>query len=292
MFFNTATRPPSVNQLQNVVDASNPLILTNGNPGLEQSTTQTLVTRYSRTDPLKSRSTFVVLSLGHTGGSIANQTITALRDTVVQGGLLLRQGTQLVTPVNLEGAWNASTFVTVSRPLGFLKSIGTISSGVSYARTPGLIGAVETASNTWGLNPGATLASNISPNFDFTLTYNGTYHIARNTNATANDGDYYTHSVGFRINVTAWNGVVFRDEVSNALTSGLSGAYDQNTVLWNTSIAKKFFKDDRGELRLGATDVLDQDRSTRRTVTETYVQDARNRTLGQYVMLLFTYTLR
>jgi hypothetical protein len=295
-YFYTATRPPSVSQLQNVVDTSNPLILTTGNPGLKQSTTQSLVTRYSRTDPPRSRSLFLLMSLQHTGGAIANQTVTAVRDTVVAGGLLLRRGTQLVTPVNLDGSWSVNSFATVSRPLPWLKSVATLSGGAAYTRAPGIIGSVETASNTWALNPGATLASNISPNLDFTLNYNGTYNIARNAGghvaAGAADGDYYTHSVGFKVNITTWNGIVLRDEVSNALTSGLAGGYDQNVVLWNTSIAKKLFKDDRGELRLGATDVLDQDRSTRRTVTETYIQDSRNRTLGQYVMLMFTYTLR
>ena len=44
--------------------------------------------------------------------------------------------------------------------------------------------------------------------------------------------------------------------------------------------------------KLRAFGLLGQNRSTRRTVTETYIQDARNRTLGQYVMLTFTYTLR
>jgi hypothetical protein len=288
----SSTRPPAISQLQNVTDNSNPLILTSGNPDLKQSTSQSLVTRYSHTDPAKSRTLFAMLSLQRTGRYIANQTVTATRDTVVAGGLVLLRGTQLVSPVNLEGAWNANSFVTVGRPVARLKSVLNLIGGVSYARTPGLIGRTETVSNTWAINPGVTLASNISPNLDFTLNYNGTINLARNTATNAADGDYYTHSAGLRLNVTLPNGIVLRDEVNHALTDGVSGGYDQDVVLWNSSIAKKLFKDDRGELRLSGADVLGQNRSTRRTVTETYIQDVRNRTLGQYVMLTFTYTMR
>ena len=44
------------------------------------------------------------------------------------------------------------------------------------------------------------------------------------------------------------------------------------------------------DLRVTATDVLAQNRSTNRTVTETYVQDTRNQTLPRYLMLTATYS--
>ena len=53
-----------------------------------------------------------------------------------------------------------------------------------------------------------------------------------------------------------------------------------------------FLKDGRGELRLTATDVLQENRAVSRNVTETYVQDSRDRALGRYVQLIFTYTFR
>ena len=288
----TATRPPSISQLQNVVDNSNPLILTTGNPNLHQPNTQTLVSRYSRTDPLRSRSLFFLVSLQHTSHSIANQTLTAARDTVVEGGILLRQGTQLVSPVNLEGSWSASTFATYSRPVGLLKSVLNLSSGLSYGRTPGLVGVVESVASTYAINEGVVLASNISENLDFTVSYNGTFNLARNAAASSSNSNYYTHSLGLKLSVVTWQGVTLRDDVTNALTSGVAGGYDQNVVLWNSSLGKKLFKDERGELRLTGADVLNQNRSTTRTVTSTYLQDVRNETLGKYVMLTFTYALK
>jgi hypothetical protein len=288
----TATRAPSISQLEDVVDNSNPLILTTGNPNLHQSNTQTLVGRYSRTDPLRSRSLFFLLSLQHTSHYIANQTLTAARDTVVEGGIVLRQGTQLVSPVNLEGAWSASTFTTYSRPVKWLGSVLNLSGGLTYGRTPGLVGMLESVASTYAINGGVVLASNVSENVDFTLSYNETYNIARNAAATSTNSDYYVHSVRLKLNLVTWQGFTLRDEVTNALTSGVAGGYDQDIVLWNSSLGKKLFKDERGELRLTGTDVLDQNRSSTHTVTSTYLQDVRNETLGKYVMLTFTYALK
>jgi hypothetical protein len=287
----TSTRTPTVSQLQDVIDNSNPLVLTTGNPGLRQSALDTFVGRYSRTDPAHSRSLFLLLSLQHTRHYIGSQTVTALADSVVRGGILLPRGTQLVFPVNLSSAWTASTFTTYSRPARRLGSVLNLSAGLSYARTPGQIGAIESEATTYALSDGVVLASNVSENLDFTVSYNGAYHIARNPLSPSTNGDYYTHSLGIKLDVVTWNGFTMRHEVDHALTNAAAGTIAQNIVMWNASIGKKVFGNQRGELRLTGSDVLDQNRSSARTVTPTYVQDVNHQTLKPYVMLMLTYPL-
>jgi hypothetical protein len=136
------------------------------------------------------------------------------------------------------------------------------------------------------------LASNISQNLDFTVSYQGNYNIARNSLTTTNSRDYYSHTLSLRLNAVAAHGVVVREEVSHNLQNGVSDQYGQNEVLWNTTVGKKFLKNDTGELRLTATDVLQQDRSVGRSFTESYVQDSRDRTLGRFVQAVFTYTFK
>jgi hypothetical protein len=51
-------------------------------------------------------------------------------------------------------------------------------------------------------------------------------------------------------------------------------------------------KNDRGELKLTAFDILKQNQSIARTVNDLYVEDSITEVLQQYVMLTFTYTLR
>ncbi len=287
----TSTTPPSISQLQNVVDRSNPLSITSGNPDLRQSRNQSLQLRFSMADPFKSKSKFLFLNVTRTQAPVGNATFTAVRDTVVSGVAVTR-GTQYTRPVNLDESWTANAFGVYSRPISFLKSILSFNSGLTFTRTPTLLAQGVNRASTYVVRGGAVLASNISTNLDFTLTYFGTYNMTRNTLATTNTGDYFSHSAGMRLSATLKHGIVFREELSNNLQTGVPGQYGQNVVLWNTTVAKKFLKDDKGELRVTGTDVLGQDRSVSRSLTESYVQDTRNRTLGRFVQVVATYSFK
>ena len=93
----------------------------------------------------------------------------------------------------------------------------------------------------------------------------------------------------------AWvigSGFVFRTDLTHQLYRGLDDAFDQDFLLWNLSIGKKVFAGDRGEISLGAFDLLNQNVSLTRNITETYSEDVQTNALGQYVKLSFKYDLR
>ena len=290
--WSTSTQAPNVSQLQNVVDNSNPLALTAGNPALRQTYVNNFSLRLSEADPMRSKSRFLFANLMRVSKPISNATITALTDTVLDG-IVLARGTQLTRPVNLDVSWSANAFAAYSRPLTWLKSIVTLHGGGSFNETPTRVNAGQNRSRTWTARYGSTFASNISQNLDFTLSYMGNYNISRNTLSTTTRGDYYAHTLGLRFNAVAKHGIVVRQEVNHNFQGGaVSDGYGQNVVLWNTTLGKKFLKGDKGEIRVTATDVLRQDRSVGRSFTETYVQDSRDQTLGRFVQAVFTYTFR
>lgn len=292
VFYRTSTNPPSIGQLQDVIDNSNPVLLSTGNPNLKQAYSHSLVTRYSVTDIEQAQNYFFLLSLGFTQDYIGTSTMIAEQDTVLSSGTRLNKGTQLTTPVNLAGHWNARAFYTFSRPIDFLKSNLNLNTGLSYTRTPGLINSIQNNSRTIGISQGFVLGSNVSENVDFTVSYSATYNIVRNTLQPELQNNYFYHTAGLKFNWIFWEGLVFRSDVGNTLYTGLTGGYNQSYVLCNLGLGKKLLENDRGELRLSVTDLLNQNRNVNRTVTETYVEDTRNQVLGRFIMLTFTYTLR
>jgi len=287
----TNTQAPSISQLQNVVDYSNPLALSTGNPGLGRTYTNMLSVRFSEADPMRSRSRFVFMNVSRTSDPISTATLTASSDTVISG-IDVARGTQISRPVNLDESWNANLFAAVSRPAGPLKSILTLNGGVSFVQTPTLVNAGQNTARTSTIRYGTVAASNISQNLDFTLSYQGNYNIQRNTLTPSTRNGFYAHTIGFRINAVGKGGIVVRQELSHNYQDGDTEEFSQNVVLWNSTLGKKFLKDNRGELRLTVTDALKQDRSVGRTFTESYVQDWRDLTLGQFVQAVFTYTFR
>ncbi|WP_303312009.1 hypothetical protein [Hymenobacter sp. BT730] len=74
--------------------------------------------------------------------------------------------------------------------------------------------------------------------------------------------------------------------------TGRGEGYNQQVVLWNASVARQFFVNRQGELKLQAYVLLRQNRSVVRNVTDTYLEDVRSRVLTQYFLLSFNYNLR
>lgn len=293
MHYRTSTSSPTITQMQNVVDNSNPLFLSVGNPNLKHSYTHMFLTRFSTVDIRKGRNLLLFFNINYTKDYIGNSTITALKDTIIfPGGIHLNPGTQLTTPINLTESWTLRLFGTYGMPASFLKSNINLMIGLTYNRTPSMLNYIQNFSNTYNFSPGLVIGSNISENLDFTVSYNSNFYRTRNTVQTDLDNEYFSHTVGLRFNWTFWNGFVFKNELNNNLYSGLSKELDQNYVLWNLSFGKKIFKNDAGEILLTVYDVLNQNKSISRNITESYIEDTTSKVLKRYLLLTFTYNLR
>ncbi|MGA9120734.1 MAG: outer membrane beta-barrel protein [Bacteroidota bacterium] len=292
IFYRTSTQSPSVTQLQQVVDNSNPLLVTTGNPDLIQSYTHSLLARYALTSADRVHSMFLLLAGTYTSHYVANATLIPSRDTLLAGGTVVPVGSQLTYPVNLNGYWNVRSFFTYGLPFSLLGSTLNLNSGVTFSRTPALLNAVRSTGNSVAFTEGFVLGSNLSEDFDFTISYSGNYTLSRNSQQANANSNSYSHTASLRWVWTFWNGFVLRNDVTNALTNGLAEGFNQNSVLWNISLGKKLFAEERGEIKMGVTDLLGQNKSVNRSVTGTYIDDTSNEVLTRYFLVTFTYTLR
>jgi hypothetical protein len=292
IYYLTSTTAPTITQLQQVVNNSNPTLLSTGNPDLEQSYSHSLLVRYNLTSTDKAKSMFLLLSAVYTIHYIANETILPSRDTLLSDGTKLIQGSQLTRPVNLDGYWNLRSFFTYGLPFDLISSSLNLNAGVTYSRNPGVLNNVTSITNSIGPSAGFVIGSNISKNFDFTISYMGSYTFARNSIQTNSNSNYYSHTASLKWIWEFWNGFVFNNQVSNAVTSGLAAGFNQNIIVWNLSVAKKFLADEKAEIKFGVADLLAQNKSINRSVTSTYIDDTYNQVLPRYFILTFTYTLR
>jgi hypothetical protein len=146
--------------------------------------------------------------------------------------------------------------------------------------------------NSYAMSAGAVVSSNISPDVDFTVSYTGNYTISRYSLQEQSNSNYFYHTAGVRVNLIFLDGIVLRNDVNNTLYTGLAGGYNQDIVIWNVGLGKKFLADQRGELRVTANDILNQNKNVSRSITDSYVQDTENQVLPKYFLVTFTYTLR
>lgn len=192
----------------------------------------------------------------------------------------------------MDGYWNARSFFTYGMPIDKIKSNLNLNAGITYQRSPGLINDRLNLVNTYNMNGGIVISSNISERVDFTLSTSANYNIVRNSLQSSSNNNYYFQLSTVRFNYLTKNNYFLNTEVYHTLYTGLGQAFNQNYTLWNASVGKKFLKNNRGELKITVFDILHQNNSISRSVSETYVEDNRTQVLNTYVMVTFTYQIK
>jgi hypothetical protein len=291
--YRTFTNTPSINQLRDVIDNTNPLSLTGGNPDLDPSFTHLLFARFNNTNLLTGRVFMGFASVSGNTNPIGNASIVAERDIELREGIILPRGAQFVYPVNLDGVnLTARSFLTYGLPVDLVKSNLNLMGGLTYSRTNGLINNTANLSNVYNVMGGFVLGSNISERIDFSLTNNATYNFVENTIDSQRDGNFLTLNSRARVNWLPREWVNLESDLGYQQYSGLSGGFDQQMVIWNAGIGYRFLEDNVGELKLMVYDILNQNDSINRTVNELFIEDRQTQVLGRYVMLNFTYRIR
>ena len=309
LFYNGRSGQPSTSQLMPVLDNSNPLSMSLGNPYLIP-----YFNHNARTElEYSNRQTFFTARLNLQGGYNRNPIVNAIwYDT---------NGRQYSFPVNGNDSYNASARIMVNTPIA--KSNFSVSNmtNVSYSKSGSYIGAANLdMSGYWNadmtdfdyesfhtdypdLNNTAAFLSNTTHNLNVTERLRATY---RNdffefilSGQTRVSKPWYTLETSAAN--TTWNNQV---SASSSWTVGDSG-FELNTdadynwyegyatpmeseLIWNASISKLILHN-QATIALRAYDILNQSKNLRVTDTDNYHQESTNNTLGRYVILSFTW---
>jgi hypothetical protein len=290
--YRTSTNEPSVAELQNVVNNQNPLNLRVGNPDLGQSYNHNIFANISKINLEKSRTLFLFVTHSVTSDFIGNSTFLTSRDTLINNEILLRSGGQLSRPVNLDGNIRSSFFLTYGAPLKKLKTQFNINTRVSFNRTPGLINGISNLNDNTTLSQGLTFNSNISQNVDFSISTTGSYNIVNSSLQQNLNNNFYQQESNMRLYFSSKNGKFFMgNNVAHSLYSGLSEGFNQNFWLWNMEGGFRFAKNNKAEIKAVLFDVLNQNNSISRTISDVAVTDVFTNVLTRYGMITFTYIL-
>jgi Outer membrane protein beta-barrel family/Carboxypeptidase regulatory-like domain len=283
---------PTVTQLQDVLNLSNQLRISSGNPFLKQAYTNFVSARYIYTNTTKGQSFFANIFAQTQSNYISNATYIATADSAIQQGVILKSGSQLSKPVNLNGYWNLRSYFAFSQPVSFIKTNVNLSTGFMYSKLPGIINYVQTITDNYTYTAGIAFTSNISQYVDFNLSYNANFNTAKSSSAGQTNQNSVTQVTSIQFNLLDKKGWFIQNDLTNNNLSGLSAGLNQSYWLWNASFGKKFLKKQAAELKLSAFDILKQNQSIVRTVAENYIEDSRSNVLQQYFLLTFTYSLR
>ncbi len=286
--YRSFTQLPTIEQLQNVVNNSNPVRLTTGNPALKQALQHSASIRYNAT--LKnSNLLFTSLRFNVTQDYITNHSFIRDRSHPLFKVLKIPLGTQLIIPQNAGTSIQIRSFFSYSYPWTTTKSLLSIDFSHTYNKTPGLLDGDKIQSRTHTVGFGMAFSSNISTKVDYNLQFRPSFNsIVNNTT----ENQYWLYEGRTRISYQFYKRFVLKADGNYRNNSSLEAGYDDNVFLINLAIGMKLFKNERGELAIGVNDLFDQNQNIQRNITELYYEDSYSNNLRRFMMVSFTYNIR
>jgi len=279
--YNGRTNQPSISQLQNVLDVSDQLNQSIGNPDLEQEFTHSLNMNYN---------TFNILTFKFIA---ANISYTATNNKIVNSIDSLGRGIQLTKPVNLDGYSRINSFVTLGIPFKNPKMKGSsvnFTNNMSYTKDVSLLFKQKNIGKTLMVSQGVGLNIN-KDKVEFGVKANLAYTDNKySVNAALNE-NYLTQTYSLDASYTFKGDFILATDFDYYINTGRAEGFNQAIPLLNASFSKQVFKNKNGEIKFSVRDLLNQNQSITRTTAENYIQDTRSMVLRRYFMVSLMFNL-
>ncbi len=276
--YQSNTNQPTAQQLQPIDDISNPLNIRKGNPDLEQEFNHAVRLQFTSINPFRNKNLFLFLNMSRTDNKIVNS-------DVVAGGIKTSK------PVNVDGIYNITGDISMGLPVRALHGNVNFGSNIGYYRNKQIVNTVLNTSNTISLGPNLrwdmSIGEKASLNLNAGLNYNKTDYSL----ASARDVEYISQNYGAELDWELPAGFYFSTDFNYTINNQLAQGFNARVPFWNASLSKNIMKFNRGQIRLKAFDLLDQNLGISRSSNMNYVEDVRQRNLRRFFLLSFTYSL-
>lgn len=279
LMYRSSTTQPTASQLQPVPDNSDPLNIRIGNPDLKQEFNHMLILNMNMVNPFAGRSLFVNLSAQFTSNKI------------VDGDTLTDKGTRITKPVNANGVYNLTGNINAGLPLNFLKGRLNFGSSLNYNNGKQLLNNRENQIGRFTAGPNISLDFALTGKLDLTLRGSVSYNNVHYALSPELNNRYFSQTYESELSWALPKDFFFSTDFSYLINNRLAEGYNLRVPLLNASLSKQLLKNNRGEIKFSAYDLLNKNVDVTRNATRNYVEDVRSTILKRYFLLTFTYNL-
>jgi hypothetical protein len=280
MDYGISAQEPSIENLLPVVDFSNPLYITEGNPDLVPTLNHRLGLWFNHSWPADA----IRINLSTSYTYFEDQIIMKQE---VDENLVTRS-----QPINYSGGnqiWSNAglSFPVVRNKLKMRLNIGR-SGGRSFAFVNDILNNTNTVRWSPGLYIDITPTEKTAIYLSTNLSYsNTTYDINTSQNQNITNQNY---NVDFNTNFA--KGWFWNSTLRYSLFKNERFGIEQNIPIINLSIYKQILKGNRAEIRLSLYDALNKNIQINQSTSVSRVLDSRSPSLARYAMLSFSYNLK
>ncbi len=278
--YETAMQEPTIQQLQPVIDNSDPLNLSTGNPALRPGFSHQFRLSYTQFDPASSIGLFAFLNSNYTTNAIAySQTVDP--ETLVR----------LTVPVNVADNLRVSGNFNLGFPVRKFNSRLSVGPTFTFTRGITLLNLQENRSDqrTYGgtVRYDYTLKELLTLGLSATLSQNRTEYSFN----TKQNQQFLNETYTSEININFLKNYSFNTSYDFYHYRSQTTDFDQTIPLLNLSVSRFILKNNVGELKFGVVNLLDKSLSVNQTATSNYLQQETTNNLGRYYTVTFTYAL-
>lgn len=280
--YNTEIREPSLEQLQPLVNNTDPLNLYLGNPDLQAEYTHSASGQLMIFDQFTFTNLFLNLNLRYTQNKITqSRSIDSLFRQTIQ-------------PINVGQDIVARTSLNFGTPIKALNIKVNLDIETTYNRGIVFVNTIENTTDRWITSSKISFENRGKERIDWRIGGELSYNQSQ-------------YSVSGELDQSFVNQRYFCDldiNLDKKKKWQLSSTFDywvypstgpfqqaQTIALWEASLGHSFLKNDRGRIELVGFDLLNQNIGLNRTNELNYFQEERITTLSRYLMLRFTWKL-
>ncbi len=277
---------PSMENLLDITDDSNPLRITKGNPGLKPSFTHSMRLFYNTYNADKQRGMMAHANFNTTQNKITNAT----KYNQKTGGTITQ-------PENINGYWTAMGMFGFNTALKDKRFTINSFSRASYTNDVSFLYNDDTQVNDKNTSTSLTLAENLNGTFRndwFEFTINGSinYNFERNKLNPSTNQEPYTFGYGASTNISLpWSMTLSTNITNNSRRGYRDASMNRNELIWNAQIAQNFLKGNAATISFEIYDILRQQSNISRSLSEGMRSVSEYNGINSYCMLRFSYRL-
>ena len=286
-----STSQPSITQLLDIYDDSDPLNISRGNPGLKPSFTNNLSLFYNNFIQRHQRFVMANVRFSTTSNSISSMVTyndstggRTTRPENINGNWNINTSFVFNTSIDTTGVWNVntSTDYSFSNHVGYVSLNRNSSSQKNFTRT-------HTVSER--------LATSVRPQWgdwdtEFELDGSAVFTHSRNKLQSQSNLDTWRFAYGGSIHVTApWGTSLSTDMHMNSRRGYNDKSMNTNELIWNAQIGQGFLKNRLLTVTLQFYDILHRQSNFSRTINAMQRSDTEYNAINSYAMLHVIYRI-
>lgn len=280
-----STSQPSMSDLLDITDDSDPLNIKMGNPGLKPSFTNNLRFNYNTYIREHMRTIMAFANMNTTKNSVANRVefnektggyIT--RPENIDGNWGINSGFMFNTALDTLGIWNVNTFTmyNYNNFVGYLFQDGISKKNTTHSST-----IMERLQASWRKD---WVEITLDGSINYTHTNN---ELQKQSNL---DTKQFTYGGSFNV-YTPW-GASVTTEIHNQSRRGYSdNSMNTNELVWNAQLSQSFLKGKPLTISIQFYDILKNLSSYSRNISAMQRSDVEYNTINSYIILHIIYRL-